>query len=114
MDLPGILPDRVPTLSQEEHMYVRVLEQDDFLVLVDPAMLWKPPRVIVRRGFSQAEVWLDPDHIDFDRPGRFSRRENEQILELVRENVDELLDAWHNLREDVRRGRIHQRIDPSL
>ncbi|MGH7461600.1 MAG: hypothetical protein ACREMA_11320 [Longimicrobiales bacterium] len=86
-------------------MYALVMEADGFEVLIDPAELWKPPRVLVRQGWRQAEVWLD-DEVSFRKPGKFGRRDEERILALVRTHLDELLGAWFGLKEDVRRDRL--------
>lgn len=87
-------------------MYALVLEADGFQFLVDPRDLWKPPRLIVRRGYITAEVWLDETDISFVRPNKFSARDQTRILALVREKVDELLMWWVSLKDDARRGRL--------
>jgi hypothetical protein len=90
-------------------MYALILEAEDFQFLIDPAMLWKPPRVLVRRGYLQAEVWLDETDISFMKPSRFSVRDQTRILQLVREHSDDLLMWWCTLKDDVRRGRLKER-----
>ncbi len=90
-------------------MYALVLNVEEFEFLIDPRELWKPPRVLVRRGWQEAEVWLDDD-LDFRKPGRFKRRDEARILALVREHQDELLDAWFHLKEDVRRDRLERNL----
>ena len=91
-------------------MYAFVLEADGFEFLIDPAELWKPPRVLVRSGWRQAEVWLDEENISFRRSGRFGQREEAKILALVRENLGDFLAAWFRLREDVRRDRLDRNL----
>ena len=66
-------------------MHALILEAEGFKFVIDPRDLWKPPRVIVRKGYLQAEIWLDETDISFMKPNRFSVREQTRILELVRE-----------------------------
>ena len=89
-------------------MYALILEADGFEFLIDPALLWKPPRVLVRRGWLATEVWLDETDISFMKPSKFSVRDQTRILALVRENLDELLMSWCTLKDDVRRGRVER------
>jgi hypothetical protein len=89
-------------------MYALVLEAEGFEFVIDPALLWKPPRVLVRRGYLQAEVWLDETAISFMKPSKFTVRDQVRILELVKDNFDELLMWWCTLKDDVRRGRLDQ------
>jgi uncharacterized protein DUF4160 len=89
-------------------MYALVLEADGYDVLIDPRDLWKPPRVLVRRGWLEAEVWLDD--VSFRRPGKFGEREEKRILALVRENQDDLMEAWFHLKDDVRRDRLDRNV----
>jgi hypothetical protein len=91
-------------------MYALVLERDGYQFLIDPALLWKPPRVLVRRGYLQTEVWLDETDISFMKASRFSVREQTRILQLVRENFDELLMWWCTLKDDARRGRLERNV----
>jgi hypothetical protein len=91
-------------------MYALVLETDGFHCLIDPAMLWKPPRVLIRRGYIETEVWLDETDISFMKPSKFSVRDQTHILELVRENFDDLLMWWVLLKNDVRRGRLERNV----
>jgi len=42
------------------------------------------------------------------KPSKFGTRDEGRVLALVREHMDELLDSWFNLREDVRRGRLER------
>ena len=91
-------------------MYALVLETEGFQFLIDPALLWKPPRVLVRSGYLEAEVWLDETDISFMKPSRISVREQTRILELVRENFDDLLMWWVSLKDDVRRGRLERNV----
>jgi hypothetical protein len=91
-------------------MYALVLEAEGFEFLIDPALLWKPPRVTVRRGYLSAEVWLDETDISFMKPSRMSVREQTLILKLVRENFDDLSMWWVALKDDVRRGRLEQNV----
>jgi hypothetical protein len=87
-------------------MYALVLEEEDFEFLIDPRDLWSVPRVIVRNGWREAEVWLDEEGVSFRRPGKFGKRDEDRILRLVADNLDTLLDAWFSLREDVKRDRL--------
>lgn len=89
-------------------MYALVLQADGFEFLIDPALLWKPPRVLVRRGVLRVEVWLDETAISFLRPSRFSVRDQIRILELVRENFHHLSSSWSTLKHEVRRGRLER------
>ena len=89
-------------------MYALVLQAEGYQFLIDPALLWKPPRVLVRRGYQQAEVWLDETDISFMKPNRFSLRDHTRILQLVRENFDDLSGLWCSLKNDVRRGRLER------
>ena len=89
-------------------MYALVLEADDFEFLIDPRDLWKPARVLVRRGYAEGQVWLDEEDVSFVKPSKFGTRDEGRVLALVREHMDELLDSWFNLREDVRRGRLER------
>lgn len=91
-------------------MYALVLEAEGFQFLIDPAMLWKPPRVVVRRGYLQTEVWLDETDISFMRPSKFSVRDQTLILKLVEAHLDELLSWWVSLKDDVRRGRLERNV----
>jgi len=60
------------------------MQTEGFDFLTDTRDLWKPPRVLVRRAFSEAAVWLDEDDISFMKPTGFLEREESHILELVR------------------------------
>ena len=91
-------------------MYALVLEAESFQFLIDPAMLWKPPRVVIRRGYLQTEVWLDETDISFMKPSKFSVRDQTLILKLVEEHLDELLSWWVSLKDDVRRGRLERNV----
>jgi hypothetical protein len=91
-------------------MYALVLEREGYEFLIDPVLLWKPPRVLVRRGYARAEVWLDETDVSFMKPNKFSVRDQTQILQLVRENLDDLLMSWHSLKDDVRRGRLERNV----
>lgn len=87
-----------------------VLETEDFQFLIDSRDLWKPPRVVIRRGCLEAEVWLDDQDVSFTRPPKFAPREAEGVLALVSENLDELLAWWCTLKDDVRRGRLERNV----
>ncbi|MGQ0563242.1 MAG: hypothetical protein ACT443_15385 [Gemmatimonadota bacterium] len=89
-------------------MYALVLETDGFEFLIDPRDLWKPPRLVVRRGWQSAEVWLDENDVSFLKPSRFSVRDQTLILRLVRENIDDLSMSWMSLKNDVRMGRLER------
>ena len=91
-------------------MYALIMETEDFQFLIDPALLWKPPRVLIRRGHLRTEVWLDETDISFMKPSKFSVRDQTRILQLVRENFDDLLMWWCTLKDDVRRGRIERNV----
>ena len=91
-------------------MYALVLEAEGFQFLIDPRALWKPPRLIVRRGYLTAEVWLDESDISFMKASKFSVRDQTRILALVRENADDLLMRWISLKDDVRRGRLERNV----
>jgi len=91
-------------------MYALVHEEEDFQFLVDPRDLWRPPRLIIRRGYVTAEVWLDEEDISFMKPNKFSVRDQTRILAIVRENADDLLDYWASLKNDVRMGRLERNV----
>ncbi len=91
-------------------MYALVLEAEGFEFLIDPALLWKPPRVLVRRGGARTEVWLDETDLSFMRGSKFSVRDQTRILGLVRENFNDLLMWWCTLKDDVRRGRLERNV----
>ena len=91
-------------------MYALVLETEGFQFLIDEHDLWKPPRAVVRRGYIETTVWLDETDISFLKPSKFSVRDQERILALTRENFDELLCWWCNLKNDVRRGRFERNV----
>jgi hypothetical protein len=91
-------------------MYALVQEADGFEFLIDPQMLWKPPRVLVRRGYLTTEVWLDETDISFMKASKFSVRDQSLILKLVRENFDDLLAMWASLKNDVRMGRLERNV----
>ena len=86
-----------------------VLEAEGCQVLIDPRALWKPPRVVVRRGHAEAEIWLDEDNVSFMR-SRLDAHAERLVLALVKENLDELLMWWYTLRDDVRRGRLERHV----
>jgi hypothetical protein len=85
------------------------MEEDGFQFLFDTRDLWKPPRVLVRRGYSEGDVWLDEDDVSFMKPDRFLPRDEKRVLSLVREHLDDLLYSWCCLRDDVRQGRLEER-----
>ena len=91
-------------------MYALVLQEAEFEFLIDPRDLWSVPRVVVRSGWREAEVWLDEQGVSFRKSGKFGKRDEGRILDLVDEHLDELLDAWFHLREDVRRDRLDRNI----
>ena len=94
---------------RENTVYVFVMELDEFEFLIDPEELWKPPRILLRSGWREAEVWLD-DEVSFRRPGKFGKRDEQRILALVREHQDELLDTWFRLKDDVRKDRLDRNV----
>ena len=91
-------------------MYALVHETEGFQFLIDEHDLWKPPRVVVRRGYIETTVWLDETDISFLKASKFSVRDQERILALTRENFDDLLCWWCNLKNDVRRGRFERNV----
>ena len=91
-------------------MYALVLQEAEFEFLIDPRDLWSVPRVVVRSGWREAEVWLDEQGVSFRKSGKFGKRDERRIIDLVDEHLDELLDAWFHLREDVRRDRLDRNI----
>jgi len=91
-------------------MYALVLETDGFRFLIDPRDLWRPPRVLVRRGYAETEIWLSEDDISVMKPGRLIGRDEQRALELVRDNIDDLLMWWSTLKDDVRRGRLERNV----
>ena len=90
--------------------FALVMEVDDLEFLVDPGLLWGPPRVAVRRGLRVAEIWLHPDGPALSSLGRFTELEERRLLALVSEHLEDLTDAWFNLRQDRRRGRLHRHL----
>ena len=91
-------------------MFALVKKIDDVEFLVDPQLLWGPPRVAVRRGSGVLEVWLDPEGPEVSRPGAFTVFEQRRLVALVAEHLDDLTSAWFNLREDRRRGRLRRNL----
>ena len=89
--------------------YALVLEAEGCQFLIDPRALWKPPRVMVRRGHAEAEIWLDEDDVSFMR-SRLDAQAERLVLALVKENIDELLMWWYTLKDDVRRGRLERNV----
>jgi hypothetical protein len=87
-----------------------VLQTDGFDFLIDTRDLWKPPRVLVRRGVREAEVWLWDDDVEFMKPTTFLEEDEARILALVEIHCDELLMWWAELRNDVRRGRLERNV----
>lgn len=53
----------------------------------------EPPHVHVDRGGASMKAWLDP--VKLARNAGFRPREIGVILELVRQNRETLLKAWH-------------------
>lgn len=91
--------------------YALVLEVEDYEFLIDTRDLWKPPRVLVRRGYAEGEVWLDETDVSWSRPSKFGKRsEEEHVLGLVREHIDDLLYRWIGLKDDARRGRLERNV----
>jgi hypothetical protein len=89
--------------------YALVLEAEGCQFLIDPRALWKPPRVVVRCGHMEAEIWLDEDDVSFMR-SRLDADAERFVLALVREKLDELLMWWCTLKDDVRRGRLERNV----
>jgi hypothetical protein len=93
----------------ERGVYALVLEEDGYEFLIDTRDLWKPPRVLVRRGYADGEVWLDEDDVSFVK-SRFLPRDEKRVLALVREHIDDLLMRFLTLKDDVRRGRLGRNL----
>jgi hypothetical protein len=91
-------------------MYALVLEAEGYEFLIDPRDLWKPPRVLVRRGRATAEVWLDEDYTEITWARSLSQPEQEHILALTKDNIDDLLTSWCSLKDDVRRERLERNL----
>jgi len=89
--------------------FALVLEAEGCQFLIDPRALWKPPRVVVRRGHVEAEIWLDEDDFSFMR-SRLDPHAERLVLALVTEKLDELLMWWYSLKDDVRRGRLERNV----
>ena len=91
---------------------------DDVELLIDPRLLWGPPRVAVRRGHRMAEIWLDPEGPEVSSrkrsspevPDGFTAFEVRRLLALVADHLEELTEAWFALREDWRRGRLGRNV----
>ena len=90
--------------------FALVKEVDDVEFLVDPRLLWGPPRLVVRRGLRVAEIWLHPEGPEASRPGSIGVVEERRLLVLVAEHLDDLTSAWFDLREDRRRGRPRRNL----
>jgi hypothetical protein len=90
--------------------FALVLETEGFEFLIDTRELWQPARVYVRRGPDISGVWLDEDDVSFMTPSRLRPAEPEQALALVRAHLDDLLDAWCSLKDDVFRGRLGRNL----
>lgn len=88
--------------------FVRACEIDGYDFLIDCGMLYKPASIVVQKGYSRAEIYLS-EPISVRRWGKFSEKEMNRILDLVEENQDELLDCFYSVREDEKRGRLHDR-----
>jgi hypothetical protein len=58
----------------------------------------EPPHVHVERDANTAKFWLDPIRLQIS--GGFSRREINQIQELIEENQANLLRGWHEYFSD--------------
>ena len=90
--------------------FVHVTEIDGIDFLVDCGLLYKPASIVCERGYLRAEIYLS-EPISVRHPGKFSDKELNRILTLVEENQDELLGAFYDIREDVKRGRLRERRD---
>jgi hypothetical protein len=53
----------------------------------------EPPHVHVDKGGASAKFWLQP--VGLARSAGFRARDINAILRLVRDNGDQLLEAWH-------------------
>ncbi len=89
--------------------YALVLETDGYELLIDTRDLWRPERVIVRRGLDSAEVWLY-EPVSFASPPRLRPAERRRVLALVRAHREELLDRWCSLKDEVRRDRLERNL----
>lgn len=89
--------------------FALVLELEPYRFLIDLNLLWGPARVRVqRRGGGALDVWLDESNVAPAGRGGFDEAEERRVLRLVRGHLDELRDAWFDVRNDHRRGRLHR------
>lgn len=58
----------------------------------------EPPHVHVERERDHAKIWLDP--VRLQESGGFKRNEINRMVELVRENKQQLLRAWNEYFSD--------------
>jgi hypothetical protein len=93
---------------EEIGRYAVAMEIADLELLMDPRLLYGPPRLLVRRGGKTAEVWLDSDDLRFSRTGPFTEADRRRILALVEKHGDELIGWWFHFREDFKRGRLRR------
>lgn len=91
--------------------YAFALEQDGLEVLMDPALFWGPPRVLVRHSGRMIEIWLAEDDVSVtSRSAHLSADLERRSLELVRERLEELEELWFHLRNDAKRGRLSRNV----
>jgi Domain of unknown function (DUF4160) len=55
----------------------------------------EPPHIHVRKGSSEAKIWLDPA-IAFNESNGFNPRELRDIIKLIADNYALILEAWHD------------------
>lgn len=54
----------------------------------------EPPHVHVEREDAEVMIWLDP--VRLERSRGFRRKEINHVRALVEENLEELLESWHD------------------
>lgn len=74
----GLGRDEAP--DSPHGIYALVLEAEGFEFLMDTRELWKPPRVLVRGGRVEAEIWLDEDNVSFMKEPGLGARDEARIL----------------------------------
>ena len=70
-----------------------ILRQDGYRFYFYSHEPGEPPHVHVDKGGSSAKVWLE--NIALARNMGYKPRELTAILEIVRANREEMLEAWH-------------------
>ena len=78
--------------------------------LIDSGWLCSVPRVVVKRGTTEAVVYLIEDEVHFyDDLSPFDESESETVLRLVEENLDDMLSDFWEMRNDWKRDRLLER-----